>query len=656
MAMTISEMMVSIGVDVSDFQKGMKEVAKNFEKTGASVKEMAREMGQKVQGFGDKWGAMSSEMKEAYQKSKAALQPFKRDIAEVEYSYFKLAEGMKGYSGTSADFLKEVAAIGKRHKTVTDEMVKNNDFMKKSFLQTVGTILNRSGQSEKIADNFERMGNPLYTVNNGLLKITSSLEGVARQGNASVLALKLLGPTANMKALRDMTMMINQGLMRFQMVAMGALVANALLINGLHKAASSTVPGYQAAFDKMGASVREAFQPMVEVFGAVMKRVYEVITVFANLAIKFNEAHPILAKVIQGFLLLIPVLTLLLSPLAIGIGLIAGMQAAFASVWMLIGPLITGLGAMMGTVLLVAGAIAVVGVALWALWTRTSWFKDAVLAAWEAIKQGALYIWNAIYNNAIKPVVEAIVSFVTVQLNAIKKFWNQNGSELLGLAKNYFSAIRAYIEMVMGIIKGVFQIAWPIISGIVKVAWGIIKTTTKNFLDIILGVIKVGMKLINGDWSGAWKAIEEIGRNIMNNITSFFEDIDLWQIGKDIIQGLINGIGSMVGSVSKKVKEIASLVPKGVKDLLDINSPSRVMMELGGYTGEGFVDGLLDKVGSIKNAVGDMTSASIHGIKSDNPTLDQSNNGNTYNFYPQKAIMDEKEVVRSIQRLEVLYG
>lgn len=30
--------------------------------------------------------------------------------------------------------------------------------------------------------------------------------------------------------------------------------------------------------------------------------------------------------------------------------------------------------------------------------------------------------------------------------------------------------------------------------------------------------------------------------------------------------------------------------------------------------------------------------------------------GNTYNFYPQKAVIDEKEVVRSIQRLEVLYG
>ncbi|MFE5437467.1 tail length tape measure protein, partial [Bacillus cereus] len=108
---------------------------------------------------------------------------------------------------------------------------------------------------------------------------------------------------------------------------------------------------------------------------------------------------PVLSKVIAGFTLLLPALTLLLSPLAIGIGLINGMAAAFSSVWMLIGPLVTGLGAMMGTVALVAAAIAAVGAALYLLWTKTDWFKKAVIGAWNAIKSATQAAWNWVMNN-----------------------------------------------------------------------------------------------------------------------------------------------------------------------------------------------------------------------------------------------------------------
>ncbi|MES3674300.1 carbamoyl-phosphate synthase, partial [Bacillus velezensis] len=124
---------------------------------------------------------------------------------------------------------------------------------------------------------------------------------------------------ANMKQLQDMTAMITQGYMRFQMVALGAAFTNFFLFQGLHKAATQTVPGYSKAWEQMCSTLLKAIQPALEVFGTVAMSIYKGVTAIGKMIIQFNKAHPVLAKMIQGFLLLIPVLTLLLSPLAIGV-------------------------------------------------------------------------------------------------------------------------------------------------------------------------------------------------------------------------------------------------------------------------------------------------------------------------------------------------
>jgi phage-related minor tail protein len=73
-----------------------------------------------------------------------------------------------------------------------------------------------------------------------------------------------------------------------------------------------SVPGYTDSFETMLTTMREAFQPMVEVFADIMTPIYDFITAIGELMIKFNEAHPFLAKLIQGFFLLLPILFLIL--------------------------------------------------------------------------------------------------------------------------------------------------------------------------------------------------------------------------------------------------------------------------------------------------------------------------------------------------------
>ncbi|OHX39233.1 hypothetical protein [Cytobacillus oceanisediminis] len=308
--------------------------SRQFQRVGNQIRQIYRGTSAEAQ-------RMSAEMRSAFSSQSASMRNLRDDQIEVQYGYFQLAQSSQEYTGSTSDFMRSLQQLGNRQRQINDQMIANNLAMRTSFMQTVGTMLARSTQASKILSNYERMGNPFYSVNAGALRVADSLNRIANAGQPAAVALRLLGPTASMKQLNDMTMMITQGLMRFQMVAMGAAITSAVLYSSLHKAAMDSVAGYEDSFNRMTAAVRKAFQPMVDVFGAVMMKIYDFITAIANMAIKFNEAHPVLAKIIQGIMMLIPALTLILSPLAIGVGLVGGFLAAWGSLWVVIGPLIT---------------------------------------------------------------------------------------------------------------------------------------------------------------------------------------------------------------------------------------------------------------------------------------------------------------------------
>jgi phage-related protein len=62
--------------------------------------------------------------------------------------------------------------------------------------------------------------------------------------------------------------------------------------------------------------------------------------------------------------------------------------------------------------------------------------------------------------------------------------------------------------------------------------------------------------------------------------------------GVDFVKGFIGGIGSMVGKVVKTAESLGKKAVGGVKKFLHIGSPSRVMRQIGVWTGEGFTNGI----------------------------------------------------------------
>lgn len=259
----------------------------------------------------------------------------------------------------------------------------------------------------------------------------------------------------------------------------------------------------------------------------------------------------------------------------------------------------------------IAGVIAILVVA----YKKIDWFREMVNGAWTKIKDATAIAFAAI-KDVIFRIIAEVLAFVKPELDKFKAFWDENGKAIMSVVKLYFDAISAYIKVILGVIKGLFQMVWPIISSIVKVAWETIKFIISNAISIVLGVIQATMKILQGDWKGAWQAVLKIVMDVWQNVEDFLKGIDLKQVGKDIINGLIKGITSMGDSIKGAVSELAGKIPEWAKKVLGIHSPSRVMAELGVFTGQGLAKGIASTNKLIEGVAKDLGKILIDVTKS----------------------------------------
>ena len=87
------------------------------------------------------------------------------------------------------------------------------------------------------------------------------------------------------------------------------------------------------------------------------------------------------------------------------------------------------------------------------------------------------------------------------------------------------------------------------------------------------------------------------------------------QIGKDIIQGVINGIGQAAGRLFTKMKNIASDALQSAKNALGINSPSKVFRDVVGRSiPEGIAVGVVKSEDEAIKSIDDMTADLVKSI------------------------------------------
>lgn len=111
-----------------------------------------------------------------------------------------------------------------------------------------------------------------------------------------------------------------------------------------------------------------------------------------------------------------------------------------------------------------------------------------------------------------------------------------------------------------------------------------------------------------------WGNLRQIVVGAMNSVTAYLRGIDLREIGLDIVRGLANGILAGPRLVLEAARGLGTAVMNGVKSVLKIQSPSRVMMEVGQDAGTGLVIGLTRTAPDVQKAAALLGSKVYQGV------------------------------------------
>ncbi|WP_376716899.1 phage tail protein [Enterococcus hulanensis] len=211
-------------------------------------------------------------------------------------------------------------------------------------------------------------------------------------------------------------------------------------------------------------------------------------------------------------------------------------------------------------------------------WSET---RDNMIAVWNNIKENALNIWNSIKN---------LFTIVTGAMVSVGKIiWNGFKTEII----NLWNFMKASASLIWNSIKAFFVATWNAIKDTAANTWNAIKQTMintwnsikQNFWNIVSGIVQSA--------ENAWTNLKNGVSNTVDRVWNIFDslrNINLFEIGRNIIQGLIDGISEKANAVVQKVQSIAGSIKKSITNALDIHSPSRWMRDM---VGKNIVQGII---------------------------------------------------------------
>ena len=230
------------------------------------------------------------------------------------------------------------------------------------------------------------------------------------------------------------------------------------------------------------------------------------------------------------------------------------------------------------------------------LWNTNDTFKNAIIGAWEKIKETAMAVWDWIGDLFTKKIPEWIQSVID---------WFKNLPYNIGVSIG---------EMIGHILKfGIDAKNWvdnelpKIINSIID--W--FKQLPSNIWNWLKETLNKIIQWITDTKNTVVQKVPEI----INSIIDWFKKLpeNIKNIGKNIIEGLWNGILSAKDWLLNKVKSFATGILDGMKNALGIHSPSTKFRDLvGRFIPQGVAVGIEADTSKALKAVNEMDKSLIN--------------------------------------------
>ena len=213
---------------------------------------------------------------------------------------------------------------------------------------------------------------------------------------------------------------------------------------------------------------------------------------------------------------------------------------------------------------------------------RSTTFRNIVNAAFSAVRNVAIGVFNAI-RNAVAVVWPYVSRVIQIAVTVIRTYVTTYFAVVRAVVTTAFNAVRAIATTVWGAVRAVITGAIDTVVSTVRRV-GQVHTTMRDAFNrarsAVGDAIGGAVGFVRGLPDRTVTALGNIGRT-------------LYQSGRDLVQGFINGLRDMAGRVVSAIKDsILDKIPGPIKGFLGIGSPSRLMAGIGRNVGEGLVVGI----------------------------------------------------------------
>lgn len=288
-------------------------------------------------------------------------------------------------------------------------------------------------------------------------------------------------------------------------------------------------------------------------------------------------------------------------------GVLAGVWEQLGGLWRVVSPILAAVGQALWDAVRAIGAGA---------WSTITGLWDGITAALQGLIEGIQAGWPGLQTlfqgisdllSALWPILEPLATLVggvlyialvgvSTALGGILQLLGPLLSFAGQLLGGVFSVIGAGAGALSGVIGRLAGIFGTVLAGAWRIVSSVYDTVLKPVWDAIssawTSIVKPATDAIAGAFDGVQKAWSGL-KDLVDKALRF---------GGDLIDGMIEGVKGAAKRMWKAVTDAVMGPINWVKDKLGIRSPSRYMMALGGYTGEGFAIGYERTAGLIQRA------------------------------------------------------
>ena len=538
------------------------------------------------------------------------------------------------------------------------QMANTTPFETSDLLQATQMMLGFGLQADKTTGYLQTLGDISMGNSEKLMSLTRAFSQIGASGKATMEdinqmidagfnPLQIISEQTG-KSMADLRDEVSEGKISFEDIAGAMQTATSeggRYYQAMDKASQTMNGKMSTAMDALKTALGNVTQSLLPIVTKVVEKVTEWANAFSNLDQGTQETILKIAGIVAAAG---PVLKII-GGISGGIGKLIDVGGKISTAFTtgsksvkLLGSAFSFLTSPIGIVIGIIGAI--VGAIVY-LWNTNEGFRNAIISAWQAIcnffssipgffqslweniKNFFINGWNSIvafFTETIPAWIQSIITWFQQLPYNLGLLVGQMVGHLIQFGVNAWNWVTTELpKIILGIVQWFMELPGRIwnwlLETVVKInQWGVemwnkATTAVSNMINSVVNwfkelpgriwnwlvetVVKVnqwGIDMINKGKQAASDLVTNIVDTIKNLPSKMLE------IGKNIVQGIWDGITGMVSWLKDKISGFLGGIVDGVKGVLGIHSPSKVFnKEVGRFMamgiGEGFEDNL-DKV------------------------------------------------------------